>query len=140
MTVVPPLPLLAISAVVEGPGSMWRSLTGSFSTGPQELLAWGGLAYTALVATVVGSGLWTWLMSRHNAGSVAPFSLLVPITGLTLAWALLGETPSPVELVGGVLVIIGVWATTRRRATLPPSSPTGAPRVAVPTGGAASAR
>lgn len=123
MTVVPPVPMLALSALVEGPEAMWHSFTGSFSTRPQDLLAWGGLAYTALLATVVGSGLWTWLMSRHNAGSVAPFSLLVPITGLTLAWVLLGEAPSPVELLGALLVIVGVWATTRRPATPPPSLP-----------------
>lgn len=122
MTVVPPIPLLLLSVVVEGPERIARALAASWTTSPDALLAWAGLGYTTILATVVGSGLWTWLMARHSAGSVAPFSLLVPVTGLTLAWALLGEIPTVIELLGGALVIVGVWASTRR-ATRRPATP-----------------
>lgn len=121
MTVVPPVPLLALSLLTEGPARIGDALTASLSG--DALLAWGGLVYTTLVATVVGSGIWTWLMSRHPAGSVAPFSLLVPVTGIGLAWLVLAEVPAPLELVGGGLVIGGVLLASsrpRRRVPLAP--------------------
>jgi len=113
MSVVPPLPMLALSMVFEGPHRIGAALAGSLS--PAAVPAWIGLAYTVLIGTVVGSGLWVWLMSRHPAGRVAPFSMLVPVTGLSAAWLALGETPQPLELLGGLAVIGGVlWASLRR--------------------------
>ena len=114
MTVVPPLPMLALSLVAEGPAQVGAALRDAMST--EALWAWAGLGYTTIIATVVGSGIWTWLMARHPAGSVAPFSMLVPVTGIALAWLVLAEIPAPLELAGGTLVIAGVWwASTRRR-------------------------
>lgn len=124
MTVVPPLPLLALSLVTEGPDRIGDALRASLSTSPDALWAWAGLAYTTLAATVIGSGIWTWLMARHPSGTVAPFSMLVPVTGLALAWLLLGEVPAPLELVGGVLVVGGVlWASRPRPLALPEPLP-----------------
>lgn len=124
MTVVPPLPLLALSLVTEGPDRIGDALLASLSTSPDALWAWAGLAYTTLAATVIGSGIWTWLMARHPSGTVAPFSMLVPVTGLALAWLLLGEVPAPLELVGGVLVVGGVlWASRPRPMALPEPLP-----------------
>ena len=78
--------------------------------------AWVGLAYTVLLGTVVGSGIWVWLMARHPAGVVAPYSLLVPVVGILTAWLVLGERPTAIELLGGVLVIAGVlWSGRRPR-------------------------
>lgn len=118
MTVIPPLPMLALSLITEGPDRIAAAL--ALSVTPQALGAWAGIGYTTVFATVVGSGIWTWLMARHPAGSVAPFSMLVPVTGLALAWLVLGEQPAVAELIGGVLVIGGVWwASTRRPALMP---------------------
>jgi O-acetylserine/cysteine efflux transporter len=120
MSVVPPLPMLALSLIFEGPHRIGASIAGSLH--PAAVPAWIGLAYTVLIGTVVGSGLWVWLMSRHPAGRVAPFSLLVPVTGLTAAWLVLGETPRPLELLGGVAVIGGVlWASLRRSPAATPA-------------------
>ncbi|WP_335990655.1 EamA family transporter [Glycomyces sp. MUSA5-2] len=120
MSVVPPLPMLALALVVEGPSRIAFSLT-DYSD-PGALAAVLGLLYTVLVGTVVGSGLWTWLMSRHPAGVVAPFSMLVPVTGMTAAWLILGETVTLPEALGGVLVVGGVLlgSIRRRKPTLLP--------------------
>lgn len=124
MTVVPPIPMLALSLVVEGPERIGTALTGSLTAA--AIPAWLGLAYTTVIATVIGSGIWTWLMARHSAGTVAPFSMLVPVTGLALAWLVLAEVPATLELLGGVLVIAGVWwASTRARRTPPPEDQPG---------------
>ena len=133
MTVVPPVPMLVLSVVVEGPDRIGAALSSALTA--SAIPAWLGLAYTTLVATVIGSGIWTWLMARHSAGTVAPFSMLVPVTGLALAWLVLAEVPALLELVGGVLVIGGVWwASTRIRpaaAPVPEADPADRPRETV---------
>lgn len=109
MSTVAPVPMLGLSLLVEGPQRIADSLT---SVGTSVgALAVGGLLYTSLVATVVGTGIWSWLMARHPAGTVAPFSMLVPVTGLTAAWALLGERPTVVEWLGCAVVVVGVLVT-----------------------------
>lgn len=114
MSVVPPLPLLALSLVFEGPHQIGAALATSAQAA--ALPAWAGLVYTIVLGTVVGSGIWVWLMSRHPAGVVAPFSMLVPVVGVAAAWLLLGEQPAPLELAGGVLVVGGVlWASRPQR-------------------------
>jgi O-acetylserine/cysteine efflux transporter len=106
MSVVPPLPMFAVSWFVEGPDAIWTSLT--TYDDPDALWAVVGLAYTVLLGTAVGSGLWTWLMARHPAGVVAPFSMLVPVVGMTSAWLVLGEEVTPGELAGALCVVGGV--------------------------------
>jgi O-acetylserine/cysteine efflux transporter len=125
MSVVPVLPMLALSLAVEGPHRIAGSLT---HWGAADALpAVAGLAYTVLIGTVLGSGIWTWLMARHPAGTVAPFSMLVPVVGMSAAWLVLGETVSAGEVVGAVLVVAGVLVATRpaRRpaADVSPSDP-----------------
>ena len=126
MSVVPPLPMFLLSWLVEGPSR----IAGSFTdlTSRTGLLAVGGLVYTCLLATVVGTGIWTWLMARHPASTVAPFSMLVPITGLTTAWLVLGEQPSLVEGVGCAVVVAGVLLTTRGRLLPAPGARRGSRR------------
>lgn len=112
-TAIPPVPLFALSALVEGPTTGARALVEAFA--PAGRLALLALAYIAVLATVVGTGLWTYLLGRYPAGVVAPFSLLVPIVGIAAAWTFLGETPTPLSLVGGVVVLAGAFAATSSR-------------------------
>jgi O-acetylserine/cysteine efflux transporter len=112
MSVVPPVPLLAASLLAEGPAADWAALRAAVTpAGVPGLLA---LAYLAVLATVLGSGIWTALMRRYPAGVVAPYSLLVPVVGIGLAAAALGERPSVVELVAGVVIVGGVLLGTPR--------------------------
>lgn len=117
MTVVPPLPLFAVSLMVEGPDEIARSVTTAFSL--EAIPAWAGLAYIVLCGTLIGSSIWVWLMRRHPAGVVAPFSMLVPVVGIVAAWAVLAQTPTWLELVGAVLVIGGVFWSSRRASAGP---------------------
>jgi drug/metabolite transporter (DMT)-like permease len=110
MCVVPVVPLFAASALVEGNGC--TSVPTLFTA--EGLPGLGALLYVALLATVVGSGIWTWLMRRYPAGVVAPYSLLVPVVGIALSAAVLGEQPSVVELGSAVLIVGGVLLGTPR--------------------------
>jgi len=103
-----PLPMLALSLAVEGPQQILASLAGSLSAA--ALPAWAGLAYTCVIGTAVGSGIWTWLLVRHPAGVVGPFSMLVPVFGIATAAVVLGERPGWLELLGGAVVVLGVVA------------------------------
>ncbi|MFV2198753.1 EamA family transporter [Nocardiopsis sp. LOL_012] len=126
MSVVPPLPMLALALAVEGPGPIAASLA---SVGTAAALpAVAGLAYTVVIGTVLGSGVWTWLMARHPAGVVAPFSMLVPVVGMAAAWAVLRETATPGELVGGALVVGGVLLGSSRPRARPTPHPEPLPR------------
>ncbi|MFC8047943.1 EamA family transporter [Nocardia sp. NPDC057353] len=130
MTVIPPLPMLALSFAAEGPGAGIQSLATSF-TG-DGLLALAGLGYIVVLGTLVGSGLWTYLMSRYQASSVAPYSLLVPVVGMSAAWAVLGERPSGLAVLGALVVIAGAGAATIVRGPSAVATPAPAtPRVMV---------
>ncbi|WP_285100679.1 EamA family transporter [Promicromonospora sp. MEB111] len=118
MSVVPPIPMLALSLVIEGPDAIGEA----FVPSPHLVPALLGLAYTVLIGTLAGSGIWTWLMARHPAGVVAPFSMLVPVVGLSASAALLGEAIGMWTAVGAALVIAGVLWGARRR-TAPPRIP-----------------
>lgn len=125
MSVVPPIPLFTLSAFTEGPSAGWHSLT---SLGERSgLIALGGLAYIVLLATIVGLGLWTYLMGRYPASRVAPFSLLVPVVGITASWLALGERPTAMELLGAAVVITGclIGMTARPVATADADTDTG---------------
>ena len=106
MSVVPPLPMLVASLLIEGPEQVLEAL---LTSGTAEAIpAWLGLGYTILLGTVAAPVIWVWLMRRHPAGTVAPYSLLVPVVGMLAAWATLGEHPHPAELAGSALVLAGV--------------------------------
>ncbi|MBD0323912.1 MAG: EamA family transporter, partial [Aldersonia sp.] len=92
MSVVPPLPMLALSAAAEGPTTGWRAMFDAI--GAQDWSPFAGLAYTVVLGTIVGSGIWTALLGRYPAGMVAPFSLLVPVVGVAASWLLLDEKPT----------------------------------------------
>lgn len=122
MTTVPPLPLLALSLAFEGPERIGDALrTGVTLDGLPPTL---GLLFTTIVATLLAAGIWSWLMARHPASVVAPFSMLVPIFGMSSAWIVLGQSVRPGEFLGAVLVVVGVLiGTIPRRQPVPAAAP-----------------
>lgn len=101
-SLIPPLPFFALSWLLEGPEVIESALRGfTFDT----LLV---LVYLAFGATILGYGLWSRLLSRYPASQVAPFSLLVPVVGLTSSALLLDERLSSLQLVGALLVLLGL--------------------------------
>lgn len=99
---VPPIPLLALSLLFEGPGAIPAAMQNLTLIGASSLL------FISYGATLFGYGTWSMLLSRYPAGLVAPFSLLVPIAGIGSAALLLGEAISGIEIAGSVLVFAGL--------------------------------
>lgn len=101
-SLVPIVPFLLLSAWLEGPAAMAAALSH---------LSWpsvAAVAYLAWAATLFGYGVWTWLLSRHPANRVAPFSLMVPLVGLSTGWLVFGEALRPVHFAGGALLMAGL--------------------------------
>ncbi|MFJ8579355.1 EamA family transporter [Micromonospora sp. NPDC093277] len=106
-SLVPPLPLLGLAGVVDGGQAVLDAITG---------LSWRGLlavAYVAYVSTLVGFGIWNGLIARYSIARVAPFSLLVPVFGLSAAWLLLDEPVGPTELAAAAIVLAGLALVVR---------------------------
>jgi O-acetylserine/cysteine efflux transporter len=99
---VAPPPLLGLSLAFEGSGEIGHSLAHASAR------SIGGLIFVVVVASLFGFGSWAWLMKRHPASKVAPFSLLVPVFGIAAAWLALGEKPGALEIAGGVVVVCGL--------------------------------
>lgn len=113
-SLIPPLPFLAMSLWLEGPQQIGQALSQISST------AIFALFYLAFGATLIGYGLWSRLLSRYPAGQIAPFSMLVPVIGLSSANILLGETLDEMQLLGALLILLGLTinvfgGTLRRR-------------------------
>lgn len=117
-SVFPIVPLLLLACVVDGTEAVVQQLRG---LGGREL---GVVAYLALLSTLLGYGLWTRLLQRYAASTVAPLSLLVPVVGLLSAMLLLGERPTAWQWMGTLGVLAGMvinqfgglWAKRRRGA------------------------
>ena len=101
-SLVSPLPLFALSWWLEGPQAI------SVALSHFGLTSLGSVAYLAFLSTLIGYGLWNWLIVKKGASAVAPFSLLVPIFGVTSAWLVLGEALTPAHLTAAGLVLAGL--------------------------------
>ena len=102
VSLVPPLPLLLISFLFEGGTTDLAAVTNV------SLLGIGAVLFVAYVATVFGFGVWGAMISRYGVATVAPFSLLVPVFGMSSAAILLGEEFGLTRLVAAILIVIGL--------------------------------
>lgn len=99
---VVPVPMLALSFAVEGTDVIARVAA--------DITWWGigSAVFTAYAASLLGYGIWNTLLARYPASMVGPFAMLVPVVGFLAAWIVLDELPTPVEVVGGMLLLAGV--------------------------------
>ncbi|MGO4589523.1 EamA family transporter [Paenarthrobacter sp. 2TAF44] len=99
---VVPLPLAGLSLVVDCPDTVWATITNLQM--PTILSA----IYTAVFASLIGYGIWNRLLSLYPSSDVVPFTLLVPVVGMTAAWLVLNEIPTVAEIMGGLILLLGV--------------------------------
>lgn len=115
LSLVPPLPVLALSLWLEGP----TAIVAAF--GAAGWTAAAAVFYLAVPTTLFGFYVWAQLLKRYPAATVAPFSLLAPVFGTISAHLVLGETFGPLRLGGMALILSGLavvglpWARLRRR-------------------------
>ncbi|MCP3421884.1 EamA family transporter [Nocardioides pinisoli] len=119
---VVPIPLLALSLVVDGPAAVAGAL------GDLSWTAVVSTLYTAGLASLVGYGIFNSLLARWPSSAVVPWVLLAPVVAMASAWLLLGQRPNLAELGGGALLLAGVLVALRP-ARVPPA-PSDRPAVA----------
>ncbi|WP_399925527.1 EamA family transporter [Streptomyces kanamyceticus] len=111
VSTVPVLPLLGLSLLWEGPSRDLEAL---------RSLDWQGagiIVYVAWITTVFGFGAWGYLLRRHPASTVAPYSLLVPVFGMSGAALVLGESVSTLRWCAAALLVGGVALTSFSKAS-----------------------
>ena len=101
-SLVPPIPLALLSYVFEGGASVWDAVTSA------GMLTWGCVLVLAWVATLFGFASWAKLLHRYPTGLIAPFALLIPVSGIISGAIFLGESLAPLQAVGGALVFAGL--------------------------------
>ena len=95
-------PLLLASWLMEGQAA-WQAAA--------HVFGWKSLAtvlFQSYPNTILGFGIWSLLMRKYAAVSIAPFSLLVPVAGMTSAALFLGESLEWWKIVAGLLVLAGL--------------------------------
>lgn len=78
--------------------------------------AWACLAYTALFSSTLAYLFYFWLLRYLEASQLASFSYLLPLSASALGIIFLGERGSWLELLGGLLALLGLyWIESARR-------------------------
>jgi drug/metabolite transporter (DMT)-like permease len=110
----------------------WHVLAGDLSLGGRTLAAPLALFWLILVATVAAYATSIAALRRLTAAIGATVASLEVIASVVIAWALLGETLRPVQLLGGGFVLGGALlaqhAVARQKMVAPPSRKLAAPR------------
>lgn len=74
---------------------------------------WELFLLLALIPTLFGHYLFNWLLRYMNASAVSMAVLGEPVVASILAWQLLNERLTGLQLVSGVFIIAGVWVFIR---------------------------
>jgi O-acetylserine/cysteine efflux transporter len=102
INIVPPLPLFGTAIAIYG----WDDFEASFQN-----ITWvsgSALLYGSLCAGILGYTIWGTLLKKYPAAVVAPFSLLVPVFGISFAYFAVNETLTTASIYGCFLVIFGL--------------------------------
>ena len=97
-SIVPILPFIGLTLLFDAESTRWRWLAAPWSS-------WLSVAFLGWVATIIAYALWTGLLKRHPANRVAPFSLGVPVVGITAGMVVLGEQITSWQW-GGIALVV----------------------------------
>ncbi len=99
--------LLPLSLLVEGDASA--------AIAQASWLAWGAVAFTAIVSSLVAHAGLYYLVQRYEVGLVSPLTLMTPIFTVLLGVTLLGDVITWRMALGGLLTLSGVLIISLRQ-------------------------
>lgn len=102
----------AVGTVLLIPPALLEGGMGNLVEAPVEAIA--GIAYLTLFGTVAAFVLLNLGVARIGAARASAFALLVPIVGVLSSVVLLDESLGPLTLLGGAIVLLGLWLVERR--------------------------
>ncbi len=74
---------------------------------------WVLIVTMALIPGVVGHGMMTWSQSHLDVSLASLLGLLSPVISAILAWLILHQTLTPMQLVGGLVVLVSMGLLLR---------------------------
>jgi drug/metabolite transporter (DMT)-like permease len=80
----------------------------SHAVGKAPINATLAVIYLGVFPAALGYVTWTYVLSRFPASNAVSFLYLNPALAILVAWIWLGEIPTTLSLMGGVLAILGV--------------------------------
>ena len=95
-------PLVLASLLVEGTAA-WSEAAAHLSW-----ISVGAVLFQSYPNTLIGFGIWSMLMRKYPTATIAPYTLLVPVTGMLSAALVLGETLQWWKIAAGMLVLGGL--------------------------------
>ena len=78
------------------------------------MLSWGSLAYSIIFATIFGLAMWYVGISQIGSTKVMVYMYLVPLFAVIFAAVTIGEQINMMQLVGGLIIFIGLYVVKRR--------------------------
>ena len=108
-------------------GTVFLLPLGAFAQGYRDVPSWSGDTWVAagflgICSTAVAFVLFFWAVHRFGPSLAALVTYLTPVATLVLAFFILDERPLPLQLAGGLVVVIGVRVAARR-STAPAPTP-----------------
>lgn len=82
--------------------------------GPFSSPTWGAFIGLALICTVIGHGSFNYAIAYLPASTVSVATLGEPIGAALLAAVLLRETPTLGQIIGGIVIITGIYVFTAK--------------------------
>lgn len=76
---------------------------------PQLTATWISILYLVVIGSMLVFALFVYVLARWTASAASYQLVLMPFVTVVLGALLRGETVNPLLLVGGALVLIGVW-------------------------------
>jgi drug/metabolite transporter (DMT)-like permease len=86
-------------------------LSGSGFRLPHDAPTWSAIAYLAIAGSVIGFLAYFSLLKAWSVTSLAFISIFTPAIALLLGFGLLGERPTVLTAIGGVLILVGTTLT-----------------------------
>ncbi|MDP8952057.1 MAG: DMT family transporter, partial [Actinomycetota bacterium] len=98
-------PVAALLAAPYLPGVYWGSVPPA---------AWATVGYSAAFATAYAFAAWQRGISRIGANRVLVYQYLITLTGVASGIVFFGESLGPEKLLGGAVILLGVYLARRR--------------------------
>lgn len=95
-------PLLLISTLTETPELIHIAIT----TAPAS--AWLAVLWQTIGNTLIGYGIWNYLLNQYPAAVMTPWALLVPVFGMSASSILLSESLQWWKIIAAALVLLGL--------------------------------
>jgi drug/metabolite transporter (DMT)-like permease len=103
------LHLMAVTSTITAVLLLPAALASGDTLMPSTGRGWSVLLALALISHALGQGLIAYALAHLPAAFSSVSLLFQPVMAAVLAWALLAEALAPLQMVGGLVVLVGIY-------------------------------